>query len=335
MRQRLEMSHVLRISSHPFDFPSVEGIDFEELECVFSPAKRRGPVPGRVGQARKANEAIERSKDASIGMGMDGANLLHQHALSGGGGLDEMAMHQMLMQQQGMGASEFAALAGADSSLLSGGSASSQLQQLSYLQQLGGGAQVMAGVTQEDEYDVDQGPARRVKTEIEDNGVVAPDTVAAHMRLLSRDSIDGNRLRAFYRLSVDELFALPPIPTNQEYCERNDISESLVPGSHKFALNASRFGEVALGAIVHNEVSLAMELCNAVVHCLRECTKDPVKSEYGYEVARAYFLLGTFRAFRGDMVRYFKYRRVCMQHLSKLDVSQMQYIVYRVFLRGL
>lgn len=298
---------------------SVEGVDLAEFECVFSPAKRRGPVPGRVGQARKASEAIERSKDASVGM--DGANMLHQHALTGG--LDEMAMRQMLMQQQGMGA-----LAGGDSSLLAGGNANSQLQQLNYLQQLGGGAQAMAGVTQEGEYSVDQGPARRVKTEAESNGVAAPDTVEAHTPLLSRDSNDGNRLRAFYRLSVDELFALPTIPTDQEYCERNNISESLLPGSHKFALKASRFGEIALGAIVHNEVSLAMELCNAVVHCLRECTKDPVKSEYGYEVARAYFLLGAFRAFRGDMVRYFKYRRVCMQHLSKLDVSRMQ--VYAV-----
>ena len=64
-----------------------------------------------------------------------------------------------------------------------------------------------------------------------------------------------------------------------------------------------------------------MELYNATVHSLRECLKDPVKPEYGFEVARAYFLLGTFRAFRGDMVRYFKYRRGCMSHLSKLEVS--------------
>jgi hypothetical protein len=39
-----------------------------------------------------------------------------------------------------------------------------------------------------------------------------------------------------------------------------------------------------------------------------------------FEVARSYFLLGVFRAFRGDMLRYFKYRRVCLTYVSKLDV---------------
>ena len=79
---------------------------------------------------------------------------------------------------------------------------------------------------------------------------------------------------------------------------------------------------MALGALVHNQVGLAMELCNAVVHCLRECVQHaPVHTQYMFVVAQAYFLLGVFRACRGDMDRYFKYRRVCMTYLGKLDVS--------------
>ena len=34
-----------------------------------------------------------------------------------------------------------------------------------------------------------------------------------------------------------------------------------------------------------------------------------------------YFLLGIFWAFRGDMSRYFKYRRVCMSYLTKIEVG--------------
>ena len=98
------------------------------------------------------------------------------------------------------------------------------------------------------------------------------------------------------------------------------MTPRMIPGTHLAALSAARFAEVALGAIVHNEVSLAMELCNAVVHCLRESVQEPVQPPYMFEVARSYFLLGVFRAFRGDMVRYFKYRRVCLTYVSKLEV---------------
>ncbi|KAI2506799.1 hypothetical protein MHU86_7584 [Fragilaria crotonensis] len=195
----------------------------------------------------------------------------------------------------------------------------SQLQQRNYLHQLGSGA--MPGVTIESDMNVSQGRARRIKTEDVDGEYAnSPDTVAAHLRLLGSDSVDGNRLRAFYRLSVDELYVLPPIPSDEEYCARHNFSVSLLPGSHEHALNAARFAEIALGAVVHNEIALAMELCNATVHSLRECMKDPVKPEYAFEVARAYFLLGVFRAFRGDMMRYFKYRRASMLHLSKLRI---------------
>lgn len=154
------------------------------------------------------------------------------------------------------------------------------------------------------------------------NGV--PRTIASHTHLLELSDPDGSRLRSYYKLSVDELFGFPPTPTDEEYCTRLNIpgmTPRMIPGTHLAALSAARFAEVALGAIVHNEVALGMELCNAVVHCLRESVQEPVQSPYMFEVARSYFLLGVFRAFRGDMVRYFKYRRVCLTYISKLDVS--------------
>lgn len=154
------------------------------------------------------------------------------------------------------------------------------------------------------------------------NGV--PRTIAAHTHLLELSDPDGSRLRAYYRLSVDELFGFPPTPTDEEYCMRLNIpgmTPRMIPGTHLAALSAARFAEVALGAVVHNEVALGMELCNAVVHCLRESVQEPVQPPYMFEVARSYFLLGVFRAFRGDMVRYFKYRRVCLTYISKLEVS--------------
>lgn len=152
------------------------------------------------------------------------------------------------------------------------------------------------------------------------NGV--PKTIAAHTHLLELSDPDGSRLRAYYRLSVDELFGFPPTPTDEEYCTRLNIpgmTPRMIPGTHLAALSAARFAEVALGAIVHNEAPLAMELCNAVVHCLKESVQEPVQPPYMFEVARSYFLLAVFRAFRGDTIRYFKYRRVCLTYVSKLD----------------
>jgi hypothetical protein len=178
-------------------------------------------------------------------------------------------------------------------------------------------------------------PARRQKVDVTiDATSGVPPTVAAHTRLLQRQDAVGSRLRAYYRLSVDELFSLPPIPTDEEYCIRLNlpgVSTRLIPGTHLAALSAARFAEVALGALVHNDVTLALELCNAVVHCLRESVQEQVQPAYMYEVARSYFLLGVFRAFRGDMDRYFKYRRVSLTYLSKLSVSLIERHLMRCF----
>jgi hypothetical protein len=193
---------------------------------------------------------------------------------------------------------------------------------------IGGGNNAVMGGGNDRDHGGEQ-PARRLKTESSskpndrDSGGV-PRTIAAHTHLLELSDPDGSRLRSYYRLSVDELFGFPPTPTDEEYCMKLNVpgmTPRMIPGTHLAALSAARFAEVALGAIVHNEVSLAMELCNAVVHCLRESVQEPVQPPFMFEVARSYFLLGVFRAFRGDMVRYFKYRRVCLTYVSKLDVS--------------
>ena len=150
-----------------------------------------------------------------------------------------------------------------------------------------------------------------------------PRTITLHTHLLERGNAEGARLYAYYMLSIDELYRLPPTPSDDEYCARLNVpgmTAAMIPGSHLAALSASRFAEIALGAIVNNEISLGMELCNAVVHCLRESVQEPVQIPITFEVAKAYFLLGIFRALRGDMPRYFKYRRVCMAYLTKIEV---------------
>jgi len=168
--------------------------------------------------------------------------------------------------------------------------------------------------------------ARRIKKTVQPGAQQPgiPRTIMSHTHLLDRSDPDGARLQAFYKMSIDELFRLPPTPTDEEYCARLNVpglTPQMIPGVHLAALSASRFAEISLGALVHNEIGLAMELCNAVVHCLRESVQEPVEMPVMFEVAKAYFLLGVFRAYRGDMDRYFKYRRVCLTYLSKLEVS--------------
>ena len=173
-----------------------------------------------------------------------------------------------------------------------------------------------------DEIRIDQPSSRRARTEIERNVTSSPDTVAAHNHLTHRDDSDGNRLRAYYQLSVDELFCLPCIPSDEDCANRlNLINSQMLPPGHQVALQSARFAEIAIGALVHNEISLATELCNATVHCLRHCVKEPVQPQYVFEVGRSYFLLGVFRAFRGDMDRYFKYRRVALTYMAQIAVS--------------
>jgi hypothetical protein len=244
--------------------------------------------------------------------------------------IEELQLRQMMLQNLGAAGAGFGGL-GQEVGLLDSQQVAIQ-QQLNLIQQLqaqqslserGGGMGIMSDM------DIQQPAPRKLKLDppkqsssgMDANGV--PKTIAAHTHLLELSDPDGSRLRAYYRLSVDELFGFPPTPTDEEYCMRLNIpgmTPRMIPGTHLAALSAARFAEVALGAIVHNEVALGMELCNAVVHCLKESVQEPVQPPYMFEVARSYFLLGVFRAFRGDMLRYFKYRRVCLTYVSKLDV---------------
>ena len=240
--------------------------------------------------------------------------------------MEELQLRQMMLQSMGAGAATqgLGGLVDPSGGYLDPQQAAIQ-QQLNLIQQL----QAQQNLSERGGQQEGEQPARRIKLDkqsnTDSNGV--PRTIASHTHLLELSDPDGSRLRAYYRLSVDEIFGFPPTPTDEEYCFRLNIpgmTPRMIPGTHLAALSAARFAEVALGAIVHNEVALGMELCNAVVHCLRESVQEPVKPPYMFEVARSYFLLGVFRAFRGDMIRYFKYRRVCLTYISKLDVSNFQ-----------
>ncbi|KAL3912243.1 MAG: hypothetical protein SGILL_006959, partial [Bacillariaceae sp.] len=318
---------------------------------------RRGPVPGRSGQSRKATEAFGGPRmDTSMAAAAGGAGDWSQaQALSGMGAgppqsLEELQLRQMMLQNMsnmgaaaaGMGGLGAATAAASEPAFFDSQQAAIQ-QQLNLIQQLQAqqnaserSAAAAAAVNMNiGAADIVPPAAQRLKMEApsaaaaaapksssntDANGV--PKTIAAHTHLLELSDPDGSRLRAYYRLSVDELFGFPPTPTDEEYCMRLNIpgmTPRMIPGTHLAALSAARFAEVALGAIVHNEVSLGMELCNAVVHCLKESVQEPVQPPYMFEVARSYFLLGVFRAFRGDMLRYFKYRRVCLTYVSKLE----------------
>jgi len=326
---------------------SVDGIDPALFECIYSPAKRRGPVPGKSGTTRKAGDAFP-SNGSVGGGGAGGVDWQQQQpapmvAASAAGmsqqvqqmlaaannqqQQQQMTLIQKLQQQQVGNAG-------------SGAMQQHQAQQLQQLQQNGG--------AMETDGDMQQPLARRIRSEpgtadATEPGAI-PKTIACHTHLLERGDVEGNRLRAYYRLSIDELYRLPLTPSDEEYCAKWNATHSAagsataptimtpasIPGAHLAALSASRFAEVALGAVVHQEIPLAMELCNAVVHCLRECVQEQVQDSYLYEVARAYFLLGVFRACRGDMERYFKYRRVALTYTAKLKVrtTLLMYFLY-------
>lgn len=292
---------------------SIDGFDSADIGCVYSPAKRRGPVPGRVGQTTKTGAQANPRLDEEMwmaGVDQSATALMQQQAALSNGNMEGARM-MMLQQQAAMEGMGYAA--GMDQFA---SQSAMQIDPLaSMMQQLQGQMTVSGQATEHINFD--QPSARRMRTEMDDNGPSTPDTVAAHLHLTSRDDPVGRKLRAFYTLSVDELFCLPPIPPEEDYNQFNP--SQMLTQSHQAALQASRFAEIALGALVHNEVALAKELCNATVHCLRECVKDPVQPQYVFEVGRVYFLLGAFRAFRGDMDRYFKYRRVALTHVAKID----------------
>jgi len=79
-----------------FTLISMEGVDLEDFECVYSPAKRRGPVPGKVqqgGQTRKSD--VLYSPEASPSHGQLGLS-----SIVGGLGIGGLNAAQMLLADQ-------------------------------------------------------------------------------------------------------------------------------------------------------------------------------------------------------------------------------------------
>lgn len=265
---------------------SVAGINPDLFECHFSLAKRRGPVPGKSSTSYKKTGDMKRSVD-DMNMSQYG---MHGNLADG------------FLTQQGMGAMNFSDMT---------------LDQKNYMLH----EQIM---TLQNSTQTGNGP---VAQRFHGNGI--PTNVGVikasekHAPLLEKSSIYGNRLRSYYLLALDTLFNLPPIPSDEEYCARlnGNMTPSMLPPFDVAALKAARFAELALGALVSNQISLALELSSATVTSLKECAEEPIHPNCTYDVAKAYFLHGIFRSYRGDMTRYFKYRRVCLAKLSQLDAT--------------
>lgn len=303
---------------------SIDGVEIDAFECIYSPAKRRGPTPGRPPSTTLNGKGGRPSQGSELKHGLTQTSTQTQPVNAEW--QPASVAHQQLtavLMSGGGSAGNFGAPDRQQSNIQ---------QQLNFLQQqMQQQAQQMQQQAQQMQQqqalqinppEVAREPdAQRRKVILEQHqqqGI--PRTIMSHTHLLDRGDPDGSRLRAYYKLSVDEMFRLPCTPSDEEHSARMGQQ---IPGSHLAALSAARFAEMALGAIVHNEVGLAMELCNAVVHCLRESVQEPVDARVMYEVAKAYFLLGVFRAYRGDMARYFKYRRVGLTYLSKLEVCSL------------
>ena len=384
----------------------MEGIDPVEIDCVYSPAKRRGPVPGKV-STRKAADMFALPQDfdsqqyhqANNG-GIGGSRQQYSQATSAQFSAEELKQmlllqQQLMLQQQQQQQAQQSLMALANGNInandmnnhgqqLDGGnqmagvvntgisnvgsinnmgnmnqdmvnmnnlstSSNGQIDQstLGLLQQYHNQGSNQNTVisssfqTQENpSYMQQHSPAPtkrayRARSENDDDGI--PKAVRQHLPLLGRHNRDGNLLRSYYDLSVNDVLNLPAIPSDEEYCGRlllnnklNYTPENLPIYDHS-VLKAARFAELALGALANEQVPLALELSNCSVMCMRNCGDEPVDSSCMYEVARSYLLHGIFRSFRGDFVRYFKYRRVCMTHVGQLeDVQNVEALIAAV-----
>jgi hypothetical protein len=328
--------------------------DLSQFDCVYSPAKRRGPVPGRSammalsgGKEGAKKSGPERSSPGGASP-VESASPALGHTPAASAALQQLQQQQQILLQHTLDSARLSALG---------------LSSSSY------DAADAARARNPDTTDSGNEPPLSQRTRLDPAAVpgqsrlgAVPWTVMQHTKLLNVQDPVGDRCRSYYNLSINELYKIPPTPTEEEYFyqvllplqpaslsslgdsslaaaaltgtargqlyeQRVALVRSRIPGSQLSALAAARFAELALGAITQHELSLALELANAVVHCLREAVvvKDlesislPVPMIH--QIAKAYFLLGVFRAYRGDMGRYFKYRRVCLTYLSSIEVS--------------
>jgi len=323
---------------------SIEGIDIRLFECVYSPAKRRGPVPGKAGQVRKGDHLDQRESKRNgnlldLGnMGVDGngnsmitkqAQLASIGLTSAGGfgldasdqrGSDAVALHHRLVMTGVRPPGSSSTSLNPNISGVSSQEEMNYLQQQMHLQQRQQAFQQMVNDMRDNPISSDYS-ATTIQTT---NTLGLAKSVTKHLSLLEKSSVDGNRLRSYYGLSIDDLNRLPPVPSDEEYCSKLEgtMNPSMLARFDLAALRAARFAEIALGALFSDKETLGLELSNATVTCLRQCVEDPVHPSCMYDVARAYYLHSLFRFYRGDLVRYFKYRRVCLSHLSQMDTGE-------------
>lgn len=92
-------------------------------------------------------------------------------------------------------------------------------------------------------------------------------------------------------------------------------------------LQAARFAELAIGALVDGNGSKMTKLANATVLCLKEAAQEPVHPSCKFDVARAYFFLAICELNIGDVEGYLKYRRESMRRLSEMNVSSIELLI--------
>eukprot|EP00984_Skeletonema_dohrnii_P008944 scaffold3345_cov83-Skeletonema_dohrnii-CCMP3373.AAC.3 len=187
---------------------------------------------------------------------------------------------------------------------------------------------------QQQQDDMTRSAKRSASTPLSSTSTNNNNIVSTHLPLLDPQNQSGTLLRQYFELSTNNVLNLPPIPSNEEYCvmilqqqqhgmyTSSNLTPDNLPWYDQSALNAARFSQLALGALCNDQVGLALELSNACVLCLKNCVEEPSHKSCLSAVARAYLLHGIFRSLRGDMVRYFKYRRVCMTQIYMLDGEQ-------------
>mmetsp|Transcript_52263 Transcript_52263/g.62971 ORF Transcript_52263/g.62971 Transcript_52263/m.62971 type:complete len:711 (+) Transcript_52263:79-2211(+) len=284
---------------------SIDGIDLSEFECIYSPAKRRGPVPGRLNLTRKATDSVDKAPVPNAVAGTPIESGIADVTL--GDGFE--GVHTVAEQQQQNIVNQIAA----------------QQQQLLFLEKQISSS--MEGLVCSSQMEFENGGqssqpnATRQRLEPVQMSMPKFESREEYSHLLDANSIDGNVLRSYYNSSMNDLFYFPAIPTDVEFCENLPvpIPLKLLPNFDKAALQAARFSEIALGALVNNQTELALKLSNATVICLKDCVDEPIHANSRFDVARAYFLHALFRAYRGDLTRYFKYRRVCLTRMADLD----------------
>lgn len=360
---------------------SIEGIDIREFNCVYSPAKRRGPVPGRVLLAR--NRALKIKSEEESGTLSHGARdnntsspqMLSQNIMtclpvattstasnsaSGTSGSHLFnpgealiaQQRQLLMQAQGLngfnmnlngiGDPSVMGLFGASGTLgrtlgttamanpnlyQTRNSVSSDIgnQQAQNMfappqQQFRVGTSLRPDTTNQSHDQANRSQRMKLEPKL-DKKDENTQHLLRYESLLHMNNQEGNMLRSYFMMSINEVFNLPPVPLEDEYCRglALTLNPMQLPRNTRAALHAARYAEVALGAQANFQSSLALELSNATVLCLRECVKNPVHASCLLYVARAYFLHGVFRSMRGDFERYLKYRKMCMSHLKELN----------------